>query len=259
MSTARQLCDKYLDSTAESTVEGVLRGVARLGGEVQRGRGVRELVAAVLYCQHSQAIRLKLKEFARMNQLNPKLFNRKYVAYQTVCKRLAVALPPNQPPPVKQEHHEDLKFENDMEKEEEDDNDTYERMPPSPQPMLVASPKEAIELIFDGVFKSSCFQDCRREMITKMTDRCTEIDPQAYEHMTWTTSRSLKLFYLIYARLKQLGMSVGFTRYREAVAAAAGYELQLAHAYSAIKILRMLAGEDAEERWGEVPRPPRNS
>jgi hypothetical protein len=44
-------------------------------------------VAAVVYCQHFQAIRLKIKEFARINQLAPKLFNRKYMSYQNACRR----------------------------------------------------------------------------------------------------------------------------------------------------------------------------
>jgi hypothetical protein len=42
-------------------VEEVLRGVSRAGEAVQRARGVRELVAAVVYCQHFPAIRLKIK------------------------------------------------------------------------------------------------------------------------------------------------------------------------------------------------------
>jgi hypothetical protein len=54
-----------------------------------RTRGIRELAAAVIYCQNASLIRLKPKDFAKMNQLSPKLFNRKYMAYQTLCKRQA--------------------------------------------------------------------------------------------------------------------------------------------------------------------------
>lgn len=32
--------------------------------------------------------------------------------------------------------------------------------------------------------------------------------------MTWTNSHTLKLYYAIFAYLKTLGMSVGFTKYR---------------------------------------------
>lgn len=76
-----------MDSTSEDTVNNLLREISRLDGEVQRSRGVRELVAAVLYGMHGQTFRLKPKEFAIMNQLSPKLFNRKYVAYQNLYKR----------------------------------------------------------------------------------------------------------------------------------------------------------------------------
>jgi hypothetical protein len=101
----------------------------------------------------------------------------------------------------------------------------------------VGSAKEAIELVFDGIFKSSYFQERRRETISKMADRCQEIGSQVFARMSWTASRPLRIFYAVYARLKQLGMSVGFTRYREAVAAAAGFELKRAHALSAEKIM----------------------
>ena len=47
------------------------------------------MVGAVFYYEYSTILHLKLKDFARMNGLNVKLFNKKYVAYATICKRTA--------------------------------------------------------------------------------------------------------------------------------------------------------------------------
>jgi hypothetical protein len=56
---------------------------------VTRQKVIRELVGAVFYYEYASILRLKLKDFARMNELNVKLFNKKYVAYATICKRTA--------------------------------------------------------------------------------------------------------------------------------------------------------------------------
>lgn len=59
-----------------------------LTGEIiQRSKGIRELVAAVFYSQHPGVIRLRLKDFVRVNQLGVRVFNRKYTAYQGAIKR----------------------------------------------------------------------------------------------------------------------------------------------------------------------------
>ena len=57
-----------------------------------RQKVIREVVGAVFYYEYSTTLHLKLKDFARMNGLNVKLFNKKYVAYATICKRTAALI-----------------------------------------------------------------------------------------------------------------------------------------------------------------------
>lgn len=72
-----------------------------------------------------------------------------------------------------------------------------------------------------------------------MADRCTEIDPRIYEQMQeWAPNAAVRLYYAIFAHLKQLGMNISFTKYREAVSAFAGLSLKRAYAHATEKVFK---------------------
>lgn len=56
--------------------------------------------------------------------------------------------------------------------------------------------------------------------------------------MTWTENYSLKLFYAIFIYLKQFGMNIGFTKFREAVTAFAGFNMKRTFAHATEKIFK---------------------
>lgn len=57
------------------------------GEAIQRSKGIKELVGAVFYSMHTGVIRLKLKDFVKVNGLVGRVFNRKYMAFQKAAKR----------------------------------------------------------------------------------------------------------------------------------------------------------------------------
>ena len=93
-------------------------------------------------------------------------------------------------------------------------------------------------MIYDGIFKSVYFQNNRRELIEKMTERCEEVDPRILAKMEWTPNVSLRIFYVIFAHLKSLGMKVSFTKYREKVKANSGYQLKRAFAHQTMILMQ---------------------
>lgn len=86
-----------------------------------------------------------------MNQLTPRLFNKRYVQYQTLIKRAQRV--PEVEVEVKREEKEEYN-----EKEEEDSSDKMEGNMGANLPIIptvhISTPRQAIELIFDGIFKS---------------------------------------------------------------------------------------------------------
>jgi hypothetical protein len=99
-------------------------------------------------------IRLKLKDFALRNQLTTRVFNKRYVQYQTLIKRAQIAPEMAEEERVKREEKE----EDCNEKEEEDSSDKMDAIMGTNTPITTAlhisTPWQAIELIFDGIFKS---------------------------------------------------------------------------------------------------------
>jgi hypothetical protein len=58
--------------------------------------------------------------------------------------------------------------------------------------------------------------------------------------MTWTQNPSIRLYYAIFEHLKQLGMNIGFTKFREAVTAFAGLHLKRSFAHATEKIFKRI-------------------
>jgi hypothetical protein len=98
--------------------------------------------------------------------------------------------------------------------------------------------KQAIELIYDGIFKSVYFQNNRRELIEKMAERCEEVDPRILAKLEYTQNFSLRLFYVVFAHLKSLGMKVSFTKYRETVKTNSGYQLKRSFAHQTMILMQ---------------------
>lgn len=107
--------------------------------------------------------------------------------------------------------------------------------------MHVNNPKQAIELIFDGIFKSQYFQEKRRETIDKMANRCMEIDRRILDLMDWTNNYTVRLYYAIFVFLKQLGMPVSFLNYREAVYERTGYSLYRRFSWKTLCLFRQIS------------------
>jgi hypothetical protein len=108
--------------------------------------------------------------------------------------------------------------------------------------------KQAIELIYDGIFKSVYFQNNRRELIEKMAERCEEVDPRILAKLEYTQNFSLRLFYVVFAHLKSLGMKVSFTKYRETVKANSGYQLKRSFAHQTMILMQ----KESEYQTAEV-------
>lgn len=89
-----------------------------------------------------------------MNQLFPRLFNKRYVQYQTLIKRAQIVPETTGLEDVKREEKE----EECIGKEEEDSSDKMEGNSGTAMPMRAAmrisNPRHAIELIYDGIFRS---------------------------------------------------------------------------------------------------------
>lgn len=72
-----------------------------------------------------------------------------------------------------------------------------------------------------------------------MANRCSEIDPRIYEQMQeWAPNPAVRLYYAIYGHLKQLGMNISFTKYREAVSAFAGLPLKRTFVFATERVFK---------------------
>lgn len=72
-----------------------------------------------------------------------------------------------------------------------------------------------------------------------MAYRCTEIDPRIYEQMQeWAPNPAVRLYYAIFTHLKQLGMNISFTKYRESVSFFVGLKLKRTYVHVTEKIFK---------------------
>jgi hypothetical protein len=206
-----------------------------------RQKGTRELAAVVVFCSFSQQIRLNPKEYCQRNQLSHKLFNRKYKVYRQLFPDA-----PDHAQPVKLEEVklEEVKLEQPSDQEEARAGEDREDREGEGL-REVEGPREAIELIYDCLFTSAEYQLKRQETMDKMARRCGEIDQRVFLQMEWTSSHTLRLYYAIFAFLKQLGLRISFTKYRRAVASRTGHRLLRRYNHATERAMRSLSDKTA--------------
>lgn len=68
-------------------------------------------------------------------------------------------------------------------------------------------------MVYKNLFRSPCFQINKKEVTNSLTDRVIEVQGKFEELALWKEISKANIYYIIFAVIKFLDYSIGFSQY----------------------------------------------
>lgn len=157
--------------------------------------------------------------FCKNNQIKAKAFNSKYKKYKEIFS--AEESPGHL---VKQENKIEDIYEDEEENEEgERDEESKDLNIPGSMITFAQSPKKSIDLVFTDFFNKYYFELNHELMVEQLADKMEEANNKIRK--THLTNGPNRIFYLLYAVLKDIGHRVTLKKYCQTISDRTGYHL----------------------------------